>query len=65
MRISSKAIQHLQSTRSHAGKHNACIAGINQSYRTAIDQSWKLIKESRNAIEAADAVLERGWMWQG
>ncbi len=65
MRISSKAIQHLQSRRSDADKHNACIAGISQSYRTTIDQSRKLIRESRDAIEEADAVLARGWMWQG
>ena len=66
MRVSSaKTTQRLQSTRSDADKHNASIAGISQSYRTAIDQSRKLIRESRDAIEEADAVLERGWMWQG
>jgi hypothetical protein len=66
MRVpSAKTIQHLQSMRSDAAQFNASMAGISQSYRMTIDQSRKLIKESRNAIEEADAIMARGWMWHG
>jgi hypothetical protein len=65
MRVPSARTFQLQSLRSNAEQLNATIAGISRSLRTTIDQSRKLIKESRDAMEEADAILARGWTGHG